>query len=83
MTEWRLVALLLALFIALSPAACVSANTPTPVASSEPAPTSPQEAKAMCWMSYEGKSAPRDLDKRVALVDKCIEEKMKRLPTAQ
>jgi hypothetical protein len=69
----------LALLAALLLAACAdAANQPKPVAASgEPVPTSPQDAKTQCWMRYENKSAPRDLDKRMALVDKCIEEKMK------
>ena len=76
---------LLALFAALLLAACAdAANPPRPeVAGGEPAPTTPEQAKTQCWMRYENKSAPRDLDKRMALVDKCIEEKMKQLPRAQ
>jgi hypothetical protein len=70
----------LALLAALLLAACAdAANQPKPAAGGEPAPTSPQDAKTQCWMRYENKSAPRDLDKRMALVDKCIEEKMKLL----
>ncbi len=70
----------LALLAALLLAACAdAANQSKPAASGEPAPTSPQDAKTQCWMRYENKSAPRDLDKRTALVDKCIEEKMKLL----
>ena len=68
-----------ALLAALLLAACAdNVNPPRPAAAnSEPVPTSPQDAKTQCWMRYENKSAPRDLDKRMALVDKCIEEKMK------
>jgi hypothetical protein len=61
-------------------AACADANQqPKPAAATdgEPVPTSAEQAKTQCWMRYENKSAPRDLDKRMALVDKCIEEKMK------
>lgn len=69
----------LALLAALLLAACAdAANQPKPAATDgEPVPTSPQDAKTQCWMRYENKSAPRDLDKRMALVDKCVEEKMK------
>jgi uncharacterized lipoprotein YajG len=91
MTEWRsalsprTLALLTALLAAFLLAACAdAANQPKPEATNgEPAPTSPQDAKTQCWMRYENKSAPRDLDKRMALVDKCIEEKMKQLPRVQ
>jgi hypothetical protein len=78
--------LVAALASALMLAACADAGQqakPTADAGGEPPPTSPQEVKTQCWMRYEGKSAPRDLDKRMALVDKCIEERMKLLPRAQ
>ena len=91
MTEWRsalsprALALLTALLAAFLLAACAdAANQPKPAATNgEPTPISPQDAKTQCWMRYENKSAPRDLDKRMALVDKCIEEKMKQLPRTQ
>lgn len=92
MTEWRsalsprALALLTALLAAFLLAACAdTANQPKPAVATdgEPAPTTPEQAKTQCWMRYENKSAPRDLDKRMALVDKCIEEKMKQLPRAQ
>jgi hypothetical protein len=75
----RALAPLTALLAALLLAACTdAANQPKPAAANgEPVPTSPQDAKTQCWMRYENKSAPRDLDKRMALVDKCIDEKMK------
>jgi hypothetical protein len=75
----------LALFAALLLAGCAdAANPPKPtMAGGESTPNTPEEAKTQCWMRYENKSAPRDLDKRMALVDKCIEEKMKQLPRAQ
>jgi hypothetical protein len=87
MTEWRTAfsPRALALFAALLLAACAdAANQPKPAAANgEPTPNTPEEAKTQCWMRYENKSAPRDLDKRMTLVDKCIEEKMKQLPRAQ
>jgi hypothetical protein len=70
----------LALLVALLLAACTdAANQPKPAAAAdgEPVPTTAEQAKTQCWMRYENKSAPRDLDKRMALVDKCIDEKMK------
>jgi hypothetical protein len=75
----------LALLAALLLVACAdAANQPKPAAATgETTPNTPEEAKTQCWMRYENKSAPRDLDKRMALVDKCIEEKMKQLPRAQ
>lgn len=77
----------LALLAALLPAACTGAvNQPRgaqATVSGETPPSTPQEAKTQCWMRYEKPGAPRDLDKRMALVDKCIEEKMQQLPRAQ
>jgi hypothetical protein len=82
MTEWRsaLSPRALVLLAAFLLAACAdAANQPKPAVTTdgEPAPTTPEQAKTQCWMRYENKSAPRDLDKRMALVDKCIDEKMK------
>jgi CO/xanthine dehydrogenase FAD-binding subunit len=75
-----------ALLAALCLAACAGANQQSraqATVSGETPPATEQEAKAQCWMRYENKSAPRDLDKRMALVDQCIAEKMKQLPRAQ
>jgi hypothetical protein len=86
MAECRTASPAPAFFVALLLVACAGAvnQQPQPTAASgEPTPTTPEEAKTQCWMRYETKSAPRDLDKRMALVDKCIEEKMKQLPRAQ
>jgi hypothetical protein len=68
---------LLALITATALAACTGGTTagqlvPTPASG----PTA-QQAKAECWMKYEGdKAAPRDLDKRVKLVEKCVDDKL-------
>jgi hypothetical protein len=71
----RALAILAVLFLA----ACADANQPpkSAAANGEPVPTSAEQAKTQCWMRYENNSAPRDLDKKLALVDKCIDEKMK------
>ena len=85
MNERKFSRLALALLAALALATCAGAadqQKPAAVAG-EPTPNTAEEAKTQCWMRYEGKSAPRDLDKRMALVDKCIEEKMKQLPRSQ
>ena len=79
----RALALLAALLLAACGDAANQQPRPQATISGETPPTSPEDAKTQCWMRYENKSAPRDLDKRMALVDKCIEEKMKQLPHAQ
>src|ERR1700730_1903546 len=81
MTKWNPVSSsrALALLAVLLLAACAdAANQPNRAAANgETVPNTAEEAKTQCWMRYENKSAPRDLDKRMALVDKCIDEKMK------
>ena len=75
-------ALLLAATLSLCD--CVTdEQKPAAALAGESVPNTVEEAKTQCWMRYENKSAPRDLDKRMALVDKCIEEKTKQLPRAQ
>jgi hypothetical protein len=69
----------LALLVVFLLSACADPNQQAKpaAANGEPVPTSAEQAKTQCWMRYENNSAPRDLDKRLALVDKCIDEKMK------
>lgn len=45
-------------------------------------PMTHTRAARECWMSTEKGRADTNLDKRAAIVDKCIEEKMKAAPTA-
>jgi hypothetical protein len=59
-------------------------NSPAPMAAAvQPAPEPPpepmteQRASAACWMKYERGRADLPLDARAALVDKCIDERMK------
>jgi hypothetical protein len=48
----------------------------------EPVPTSVEQARTDCWMRYEGPKQVKNLDEKMKLVDKCIDEKMKLLPAA-
>lgn len=51
--------------------------------SGESMPTSVEDARTQCWMRYEQKNKQvKNLDEKIKLVDKCIEEKSKLLPTA-
>ena len=58
-----------------------SPYTPPPVAEASTAMTI-ERARGECWMKLESdKKAPRDLDKRVKLVEACAADKMKAQPT--
>ena len=48
----------------------------------EPPPQSIEQARAQCWMRYEKDKVVNNLDAKIKLVDKCIEEKGKNLPPA-
>jgi hypothetical protein len=39
-----------------------------------------QQARAECWMKTESDRAARDIDRRVKLVEKCVDDKMKAQP---
>jgi hypothetical protein len=53
----------------------------TPAATAQAAPAQPpmthSRAAEICWMSTEKGHASQDLDKRLDVVNKCIEDKMK------
>jgi len=63
-------------------------NTPQVAAAAPPPtgerlPTSVEDVRTQCWMRYESKNMQvKNLDEKIKLVDKCIEEKSKQLPTA-
>jgi hypothetical protein len=43
-----------------------------------------EKARSDCWMKLEAdKKAPKDLDKRVKLVETCVGEKMSSAPTTK
>lgn len=55
-----------------------AAGTSQPVAAAaapEP-PPSTEQARADCWMKTEGDKAARDLDQRVKLVEKCVNDRI-------
>jgi hypothetical protein len=59
----------------LQPAASQS-PAPTPQAAA-PAPRvamTPEKIKADCWMKYEADKKIKNIDQRLALVEKCIDE---------
>jgi len=48
-------------------------STPPP----EEPPATVEQARAVCWMRYEKDKSARNLDVKLALVEKCVAEKMK------
>ena len=48
-------------------------STPTP----EGPPATVEQARGDCWMRYEKDKSARNLDVKLALVEKCVAEKMK------
>jgi hypothetical protein len=68
---------LLAVMTAAALAACAQGTTAGGLAVTPASMPTAQQARAECWMKYEGdKAAPRDLDQRVKLVEKCVDDKL-------
>ena len=68
----------------LSPAAGpppAQAAAPLPQAAPPPpAPKvalTPEEAKAQCWMKFEGDKRVKNIDARLVLVEKCVDETLR------
>jgi len=67
----------LAVMTAAALAACAQGTTAGQLALTPASAPTAQQARAECWMKYEGdKAAPRDLDQRVKLVEKCVDERL-------
>ena len=69
----------------LRPVAAGRGQTPPPVTSAPPEEATPeltlQKARAQCWMKLDSdRKAPRDPEKRLPLVEKCVKEKMSAPP---
>jgi hypothetical protein len=69
-------------------AACAQGNTSADLApaaqpSAQPAAPplkgalTPEEAKTQCWMKYEGDKKIKNIDQRLSLVEKCVDETMR------
>jgi hypothetical protein len=58
-------------------AAPAAAAAPQPAAAAPPvrqAAMTPEKIKAECWMKYEGDKKIKNIDERLKLVEKCIDE---------
>lgn len=73
-------------------AGCAQSNTsaelapaPAPQPAAQAAPSAPppktaftpEEAKTQCWMKYENDKRVKNLDARLILVEKCVDETMR------
>jgi len=59
----------------LSPAAPPQQTATAPAAPQEP--MTPEKAKANCWMKYEGDKKIKNIDQRLSLVEKCVDDTMR------
>jgi hypothetical protein len=85
--------LLLTFACALTLAACAQGNSSADLApAAQPAaappavpkgPMTPEQAKADCWMKYEEDKKIKNIDQRLALVEKCVDTTMRGQPIAR
>jgi ABC-type glycerol-3-phosphate transport system substrate-binding protein len=60
----------------LSPAAPSQQTAAAPAAPPQE-PLTPEKAKADCWMKYEGDKKIKNIDQRLSLVEKCVDDTMR------
>jgi hypothetical protein len=61
----------------LAPSAQPTAAQPAAAAPAPPkGPLTPEQAKADCWMKYEEDKKIKNIDQRLALVEKCVDTTM-------
>lgn len=64
-------------------AAPVQSTAPPPPAPPPPvrqAALTPEEVKAQCWMKYENDRRVKNIDQRLQLVEKCVDDTMRNQP---
>jgi uncharacterized lipoprotein YajG len=54
-----------------------AAQAAAPSAPPPKAALTPEEAKAQCWMKYEGDKKVKNIDQRLTLVEKCVDDTMR------
>jgi len=64
----------------LAPAAAPQQTAAAPAAPPPSEPLTPEKAKADCWMKYEGDKKIKNIDQRLALVEKCVDETKRNQP---
>lgn len=63
-----------------SSAELAPAPAPQPTVQAAPPPRialTPEEAKTQCWMKYESDKRVKNIDARLILVEKCVDETMR------
>jgi uncharacterized lipoprotein YajG len=80
---------IVALLTAAMLAGCAQGNSSADLAPAAPHPAAqaaapppkaaltPGEAKAQCWMKYEGDKKVKNIDQRLTLVEKCVDDTMR------
>jgi hypothetical protein len=79
-----------ALWMAAVLAACAQGSSSADLAPAAPQPApaavpaspprgtlTPEEAKTQCWMKYEGDKKIKNIDQRLGLVEKCVDDTMR------
>jgi ABC-type glycerol-3-phosphate transport system substrate-binding protein len=61
----------------LTPAAAPQQTAAAPAAPPPSEPLTPEKAKADCWMKYEGDKKIKNIDQRLSVVEKCVDETMR------
>ena len=61
----------------LSPAAASQQTAAAPAAPPPNQPLTPEKAKADCWMKFEGDKKIKNIDQRLAMVEKCVDDTMR------
>lgn len=62
----------------LTPAAPAPQQTAAAPAAPPPhEPLTPEKAKADCWMKYEADKKIKNIDQRLSLVEKCVDDTMR------
>lgn len=54
-----------------------AAQTAAPTGPPPKAALTPEEAKAQCWMKYESDKKVKNIDQRLTLVEKCVDETLR------
>jgi hypothetical protein len=61
----------------LSPASPPPQQTATAPVPAPHEPMTPEKAKADCWMKYEGDKKVKNIDQRLSLVEKCVDDTLR------